>query len=65
MQILINNKTTETAATTLLELAAELQLPERGVAVALAGSMVPRTAWAETSLHEGANIVIIKAVCGG
>lgn len=65
MQILINNKTTETAATTLLELAAELQLPERGVAVALAGSMVPRTAWAETSLQEGANIVIIKAVCGG
>lgn len=65
MTITINNKPTETEATILSELAAELNLPEKGVALAMANKMVPRTAWSSTPLTEGANIVIIKAACGG
>lgn len=65
MKILINNKQTETEAKSLSELAAELNLPERGVAVAVSNKMVPRTEWESTLLAEGANVVIIKAACGG
>lgn len=65
MKILINNKQTETEAKSLDELAAELNLPERGVAVAVSNKMVPRTEWESTLLTEGANVVIIKAACGG
>lgn len=65
MNILINNKPVSTEAKNLAELALELTLPEKGVAVALSNKMVPRTEWAATVLDEGANIVIIKAVCGG
>lgn len=65
MKILINNKQTETEAKSLGELATELNLPERGVAVAVSNKMVPRTEWESTLLTEGANVVIIKAACGG
>lgn len=65
MKININNKPTACAAGTLQELAAEMSLPEKGVAVAIANKMVPRSEWGATALHEGDDIVIIKAVCGG
>lgn len=54
-----------TEATNLCLLAAELSLPEKGVAVAVEGKMVPRSLWEQTPLSEGAHIVIIKAACGG
>lgn len=65
MKILINNRETETAAATLLSLATELQLPEKGVAVAVGNKMVPRTDWVDTQLKENDSITIIKATCGG
>jgi len=65
MNITINNKSTDTEARTLSDLAAELALPSKGVAVAIANKMIPRTEWEQTVLTEGANIVIIKAACGG
>lgn len=65
MNIIINNKETMTSAKNLKELALELNLPERGVAVAVSNKMVPRTEWEQTPIAEGANIVIIKAACGG
>lgn len=65
MKIQINNQTTETTASTLSELAAELALPQKGVAVAIANQMVPREAWETTALEEGASVVIIKAAFGG
>jgi sulfur carrier protein len=37
----------------------------RGVAVALAGEVVPRGAWEETELTEGAAVEIVAAVQGG
>ena len=79
MKIKINNKETEVNATTLSELAAELSLPEKGVAVAVNNRMVTRADWNQTEVKEGDNnvlvigggdtgsdnIVVIKAVCGG
>ncbi len=65
MKIKINDKETEVRAESLSGLAAELSLPEKGVAVAVNNRMVPRTGWNDTTLKEGDSIVIIKAVCGG
>ena len=65
MDININNKKTSVTSTNLQELAKEMNLPEGGVAVAISNQMVPRTEWANTPIAEGADIVIIKAACGG
>jgi sulfur carrier protein len=38
---------------------------QRGVAVALNGAVVPRTAWAETVLKPGDSVEIVRARQGG
>lgn len=38
---------------------------ERGVAVALDGEVVPRSAWATTRLRDGHHIEVLRAVQGG
>lgn len=65
MKVTINNKETETQAKTIRELAKELDLPATGVAVAISNEMVPRDEWENTIITEGADIVIVKAFCGG
>ena len=65
MKIQINNTPKETQATTLSALIAEAGLPEKGIAAAIDNKMIPKAEWESTPLHEGANIVIIKAACGG
>ena len=65
MKVTINNKETETQAKTVKELAQELELPAAGCAVAISNEMVPRDEWENTIIAEGAEIVIVKAFCGG
>ncbi len=65
MKITVNNKPTETEATTVAQLADALSLPTVGVALAINNKMVPRTEWSSKVLCEGDAVVIIKAVCGG
>lgn len=65
MKVTINNKETDTQAKTIRELAQELDLPATGVAVAISNEMVPRDEWENTLITEGADIVIVKAFCGG
>ena len=65
MKVNINNKETETQAQTVKELAAELNLPATGCAVAISNVMVPRDEWEKTVITPGADIVIVKAFCGG
>ncbi len=65
MKIFLNNKETETGAGTLAALVESLGLPAAGVAAAVESRLVPRAAWAETPLAEGAKVTIIKAACGG
>jgi sulfur carrier protein len=42
-----------------------LPLDARGVAVAVDGAVVPRSAWARTSLAEGQRVEVLTAVQGG
>ncbi len=65
MKVTINNQEKETQALNVRQLAEELQLPPAGVAVAISNQMVPRDQWEDTPIAAGADIVIIKAFCGG
>jgi sulfur carrier protein len=38
---------------------------ERGVAVALDGAVVPRSAWDETPLESGSRVEVLRATAGG
>ncbi|GAA4931104.1 sulfur carrier protein [Actinomycetospora succinea] len=51
--------------TTIAALMAEHGVPERGVAVALDGTVVPRASWATVALLEGSRIEVVTAVQGG
>lgn len=65
MKVTINNKETETQALNVSQLAEEMNLPAMGVAIAISNVMIPRDKWADTKIEQGANIVIVKAFCGG
>ena len=66
MKVQVNNKEVEmTPASTLTQLAAQLELPVQGIAIAVNNKMVPRTQWNDTILNENDSLVIIKAACGG
>lgn len=65
MNVTVNNKPLETGASTLKELALQLELPEKGVAVAVSNKMVPRSEWENFAITEGVSIIVIRASCGG
>ena len=65
MNVTVNNKSVETGASTLKELALQLELPEKGVAVAISNKMVPRSEWENFAITEGVSIIVIRASCGG
>ena len=65
MNVTVNNKPVETGASTLKELALQLELPEKGVAVAVSNKMVPRSEWDNFAKTEGDSIIVIRASCGG
>lgn len=64
-KIVVNSEETLVDCNSVLELAEHLQLPERGVALAVNNKVVPRQAWEETMLNENDNVTIIKAAFGG
>lgn len=65
VHIKINQEEKVTEAATVQQLAQELALPERGVALAINNRIVTRSAWEETPLQEGDDVTIIKAAFGG
>ena len=65
MDITINNKPLSTSAATVSQLAEELALPEKGVAVAVDNKLVPRGEWGSFELREGAAVTVIRAAFGG
>ena len=66
MNVLVNGVVTPVAAdATLAVVLAAHGVPERGVAVALSGEVVPRAAWPSTPLREGAVVEVLTAVQGG
>ena len=66
-EIRVNGVTEALAAATVEALLAEKELDTgaRGIAIALNGSVVPRSAWSETKLHAGDNVEIVRARQGG
>lgn len=65
MHVLINNELTPTEAVNVAELAEQLQLPQRGVALAVNQNIIPRSEWINTVLMPNDSITIIKAAFGG
>ncbi len=65
--IRLNGKPQENSPRRLLSLLATQGIePEtRGVAVAVNGSVVPRSLWAETALSDGDDVEIVKIMQGG
>ena len=51
--------------TVLNDLVELLGLPPRGVAIALNGEIVPKSAWASTPLAEGAQVEVVSIAAGG
>ena len=50
---------------TIMDVLERLELPDRGVAVAVDAEVVPRGQWPATPLHDGARIEVVQAVQGG
>lgn len=66
MLLQVNGERREfTDAGTLADVLAELEAPDRGIAVALDGAVVPRASWGATTVPDGASVEIMTAVQGG
>jgi sulfur carrier protein len=65
--IRVNGETEPLAVATLEALLLEkaLDTGRRGIAVALNGAVVPRSAWPDTVLHTGDSVEIVRARQGG
>jgi sulfur carrier protein len=66
MQIVINGRPHEaTAAISLAQAVALLTAADSGVAAALNGEVVRRSAWGSTRLADGDQVEVLTAVQGG
>lgn len=63
----VNGKPLETTPEHLVDVLAEqgFQKETRGIAVAINGTVVPRSMWSETRLSDGDDIEIVKIMQGG
>ena len=66
MNVLINGEPTELESGATVEaVLASLELPDRGVAVAVDAEVVPRGEWPAHKLSEGARVEVLRAIQGG
>ena len=65
MKIKVNGEEYQLEGSSVAQLAAQMRLPDKGVAIAVGMQMVPRSEWETTQLAEGAEIIVIKAASGG
>jgi sulfur carrier protein len=67
LEIRVNGQDVPLSAATIADFLAQqaVDVEQRGIAVALNGSVVPRPAWSETVLRPGDNIEIVRARQGG
>ncbi|HEY5840883.1 MAG TPA: sulfur carrier protein ThiS [Mycobacterium sp.] len=65
MKILVNDEEVEVdGETTVAALVDRLGYPQKGIAVAVDWTLIPRSHW-DTTLSEGARIEVVTAVQGG
>jgi sulfur carrier protein len=66
MSIIVNGEASEIApGTTVSELLKALDVPTRGVAVAVDAEVVPRGSWEAFAVADGARVEVLVAVQGG
>jgi sulfur carrier protein len=66
MSIIVNGEASQIApGTTVSELLEALDVPTRGVAVAVDAEVVPRGAWETFAVVDGARVEVLVAVQGG
>jgi sulfur carrier protein len=66
MNVLVNGRPTELeSGATVESVLAVLDVPDRGVAVAVDAEVVPRGQWPERQLSEGARVEVLRAIQGG
>ena len=62
----VNGEASDVApGTTVSALLTALDAPDRGVAVAIDGEVVPRGQWGETAVADDARVEVVMAVQGG
>jgi sulfur carrier protein len=65
MKVTVNDEAVEVdERTTVAALLEDLGFPEKGIAVAVDWSVLPRSQW-ETRLSDGARVEVVTAVQGG
>ncbi|BAL85860.1 putative sulfur transfer protein [Actinoplanes missouriensis 431] len=66
MRLTINGQDrSRTESCTVATLVAEIIAAQRGVAVAVNGTVVPRSAWNEVDLADGDRVEVLTAAQGG
>jgi sulfur carrier protein len=66
MTVTVNGEPRDLApGVTLADVVSQLTESAKGVAAALNGEVVPRRAWPDTPLADGAQVEIVTAVQGG
>jgi sulfur carrier protein len=66
VNVIVNGEPTELApGATVGTVLAALDVPDRGVAVAVDAEVVPRGEWPQRELSEGARIEVLRAIQGG
>lgn len=66
MNVVINGDARDVAPdATLASVLRDFGVPDRGVAVAVDGAVVPRAVWSATTLDADAKIEVLTAVQGG
>jgi sulfur carrier protein len=66
VNVILNGEQRELDEGATVDVAVEITgAPDRGVAVAVDGEVVPRGRWTSTALHDGQRIEVLQAVQGG
>jgi sulfur carrier protein len=66
MRVILNGEPRELHDGATVDAAVQVSgAPERGVAVAVDGEVVPRGQWTNTELHDGQKVEVLQAVQGG
>lgn len=66
MSLIVNGEPAEVATPiTIAGLLVAIDAPQRGVAVAVDGAVVPRGEWVTHALQDGARVEVLTAVQGG
>lgn len=66
MTVFINNQPIELPqGSSLADALAQKEIKPDGIATAINGTVINKSARAETPLKDGDNILVIKAFCGG